>query len=77
MNKIIIIGLMIFNMFFMKAEEIKNYKELKLEYLKGDEFALDNFYNNFQNKELNKMKKELRKLFEEKKDEEAINYILN
>ena len=64
-------------MFFMKAEEIKNYKELKLEYLKGDEFALDNFYNNFQNKELNKMKKELRKLFEEKKDEEAINYILN
>ena len=45
--------------------------------MKDDEFALDNFYNNFQNKELNKMKKELRKLFEEKKDEEAINYILN
>lgn len=74
MKKYFIVFVLIFWTVLGKANE--EYYLLKKKYLSGDEFALDNFYNNYKKEELIQMKKILKKFFEEKRDKEAIDYIL-
>ena len=75
MKKYFVLFIVFFGIVFCSGKN-NEYYLLKKKYLKGDNFSLDNFYNNYKKDEFNQMRTELTKFFKERKDEEAIIYIL-